>query len=115
MELEHDLNRKTLKAFRRCVPPGKRIYTLNWQHECFFFNPHKQVETADTKAWKIPVLPDGDYYIFVAQDLSFGIFGHPWEQTICIFGSDLLEAFESDNPRLLNVVVRKDGKRLRRK
>ncbi len=112
--LEKDLNQKTLAAFRRCVRPGEMIYALDWQHQCYFFDPHKQV-SEDTHLWKVPVLPNGDYYIFLAQDFRFGIFGHPWEQTMCIFGSELLKAFESNEPQLFNRAVRKDGKRLRKK
>ncbi|WP_246426664.1 DUF2716 domain-containing protein [Paenibacillus rhizosphaerae] len=28
--------------------------------------------------------PDGDYHFFFARDFSWGILGHPWEETITI-------------------------------
>ena len=34
----------------------------------------------------ISVLPDGDHHIFLSPDFSWGCFGRPWEQTICVFG-----------------------------
>ena len=55
---------------------------------------------------RVPVLPNGDYYLYLAPDLSFGTFGHPWEQTICVFGAPLLAATESNRPRLLTRAVR---------
>ncbi|WP_275956528.1 DUF2716 domain-containing protein [Nonomuraea sediminis] len=33
-------------------------------------------------------LPDGDYYVL--EDMTNGTFGHLGEQTLCIFGSNLL-------------------------
>ena len=37
----------------------------------------------------MPVLPDGVYTLFLAPDGRFGIFGHPWEMTVCVFGREL--------------------------
>jgi hypothetical protein len=31
-------------------------------------------------------------HAFITQDLEQGTFGHPWEQTIWVFGRDLTEA-----------------------
>jgi Protein of unknown function (DUF2716) len=39
-----------------------------------------------------PPFPNGDYYIFLTEDLTQGTFGHPWEQTFCVFGRDLVGA-----------------------
>jgi hypothetical protein len=36
--------------------------------------------------------PNGDYYIFLSEDFRTGTFGHPWEETMCIFGDRLLTA-----------------------
>jgi len=57
----------------------------------------------------IPVLPDGDYHIFLADDFSFGTLGHPWEQTICVFGKPLIDVVEREGPKLLGRVVRRQG------
>ncbi|MDQ5823304.1 MAG: DUF2716 domain-containing protein [Chloroflexota bacterium] len=108
--LERDLNIKTLQALRKCVPPGQRLYALDWQHPCYWFYPHRLEAAGDTYRWRVPVLPNGDYYIFLAEDLSFGLFGHPWEQTLCVFGQALLNAFAQDMPLLFGKPVRRDGK-----
>ncbi|MEU5671031.1 DUF2716 domain-containing protein [Micromonospora sp. NPDC047753] len=31
-----------------------------------------------------------DYYAFLTEDMTEGTFGHPWEQTLCVFGSHLM-------------------------
>ena len=38
--------------------------------------------------------PDGEYCIFLADDFSFGTFGHPWQRSVCVFGAALLEQVE---------------------
>ena len=106
--LEADLNAKVLAAFRRCVPPEGRLYALDWQHQGYWFYPHAPNEAANDNAWSVPVLPNGDYYIFLAEDFSFGLFGHPWEQTLCMFGQRLLDAVGAAKPVLFNVVLRQN-------
>lgn len=105
VELEVELDGKVLAALRRCVPPEGVFYALDWQHPSYIFHPHAATPTN----LLVPVLPNGDYYIFLALDFSFGLFGHPWEQTICVFGNPLLEALTVDPPRLLDRLVRING------
>lgn len=40
--------------------------------------------------WRVSAYPNGDYSIFLREDLSEGIFGHPWEQSLCVFGERLV-------------------------
>jgi uncharacterized protein DUF2716 len=104
-----DLNMKTLDALRACVLPEQRLAVLDWHHPCHWFYPHRAFDAGSPEAWPIPVLPNGDYYIFLAEDLSFVIFGHPWEQTICIFGVPLITAIMSDPPALFDRPIHRDG------
>jgi len=82
-----------LAAFRSVTTPGERLHFLDWQHPCYWFEPHA-ADASNT----VPVLPDGDYYIFLSADLTYGTFGHPWQQSLAVFGGALLEAmnFGSD-------------------
>jgi len=64
--------------------PGDSLYFLDWQHEAYRIDP------LATDA--LPIFPDGDYYSLLAEDFSFGTFGHPWQQSLCVFGADLLTA-----------------------
>ncbi len=108
--LEDDLNQKTLAALQVCTGPDERLYALDWQHTCYWFYPHRPFDADKAEAWGVPVLPNGDYYIFLAEDFRFGIFGHPWEQTMCIFGQPLLDAYSRSRPLLFTRIVRADGK-----
>lgn len=107
--LTNDLSVKLIKAFRECVPGGKSIWVLDWQHPCYRFYPHDDFQFHDEDDWPVPALPNGDYYIFLSPDLEFGVFGHPWEQSMCVFGEPLLEAFDRDLPELFSAKIRIGG------
>lgn len=69
-----------------------------------------EVERSDLSDWPISVIPDGDHHIFLAEDFSFGTFGHPWEQTICVFGQQLIDAVELNKPSYFEEVRRKPNR-----
>ena len=96
-----DLETKVLLAFRRFVHKNEKICVLDWQHQCYWFYPHVNFEK-----WEIPVLPHGDYYIFLEMNLQFGIFGHPWEWTYCIWGKQLISFLENSKPSIWNKIKR---------
>lgn len=104
-----DLNARMLEAFRLSTSRKDKLYALDWQHTCYRFDPHLRFEPGDPNNWWVPVLPNGDYAIFLSQDMKLGIFGHPWEETICVFGKSLLQAVEKRIPLLFNTVVRING------
>ena len=107
-ELTYDLCVKFLAGLRQIVHPrhDRFVYALDWQHECYRFYPHRAFEFGSEDEWPIPVLPNGDYYIFLARDFRFGAFGHPWESTLCIMGDDLLASLRHNMPRLLDRPIR---------
>lgn len=105
----YEFNHRLAAAFRQCINTNERLYALDWQHPCYWFDPNKLAEPADPSQWKISPLPDGDYSIFLAADFRWGIFGHPWEQTMCIFGDLLLRAVSMKPPKVLNCIVRRNG------
>ena len=63
---------------------NESLYALDWQHDSFEFTIE---EYADLP---IGLYPDGDYFIFLRKDFSSGVFTHPWEESVCIFGKELL-------------------------
>jgi len=97
-----DVNQKGLIAFQKLVLPDEAIYALDWQHDCYWFYPHSSFNE-----WRIPIFPDGDYSIFLTKDFSFGIFGHPWEQTFCVWGDKLLAELQRNKPFLFEKAIRK--------
>jgi hypothetical protein len=96
-----------LQAFKSLVPKYGWIFALDWQHDCYKFYPHELNEYGE---WMVPILPDGDYYIFFEKNLDFGVFGHPWEGTMCIFGEDLIAKIEQNKPSLFTEIIRVNGK-----
>lgn len=103
------LNLAILAAFRSCVRRDGYLYAMNWQHPCYEFHPHEKFEASNSSEWQVQPFPDGDYYFFLDPDLRFGTFGHPWEQTFCIFGRDLMDAFDANAVPWLGPVVRRNG------
>jgi hypothetical protein len=83
------VNSLALAALVRVLDPGTSVVVLDWQHQTYRFWPHAFACQSDQE-WHTPVFPNGDYYIFLAEDMSMGTFGHPWERTLCVFGEPLL-------------------------
>lgn len=104
-----DLGVKLISAFRQCIAPGEKLYVLDWQHACYLWDPHADFEFKTEHDWPVPPLPNGDYYIFLARDMNLGVFGHPWEQTMCVFGRTLVDAFAANPPELFTKTIRVGG------
>ena len=110
--LTMDLCCKFRDALQKCVAPGGHVNVLDWQHQSYRFSPHEPFEFASEDDWSIPALPNGDYYIFLDPELRFGVFGHPWERTMCVFGRELLEALSQDMPKVFAHEIRRGGLRV---
>ncbi|WP_406045041.1 DUF2716 domain-containing protein [Micromonospora sp. NBC_00898] len=87
---QNAVNALGLPAMTRAFPTDTRLLVLDWQHTSYHFWPHRQACRPDQE-WPIEIFPDGDYYIFLTPDMSCGTFGHPWEQTLCVFGEPLVK------------------------
>ncbi|MEO6627321.1 MAG: DUF2716 domain-containing protein [Aquihabitans sp.] len=96
------LNAEVLRAFVDVFPPDERLVVFDWQHPSYWFSPHRQarrlarqndsIGSMAAADWNVTPFPDGDYFIFLTEDLTAGTFGHPWEQSLCIFGTTLVNA-----------------------
>lgn len=98
-----DLEKNCFKCLKAVTEPGEYIYALDWQHESFLYNPNLEKGLAN---WTISFYPDGDYYFFLNKEFNWGYLGHPWEQTITIFGTELMRQFEINRPKLFGKVIR---------
>ncbi len=103
--LNSDLETKALAIFRQATSAEEFIFALDWQHRCYKFYPHR-VGVEGCKAWLIPPLPNGDYAVFLEKSFAYGWLGHPWEQTICLFGQPILLALESHPPQVFRNTLR---------
>ncbi|MFI5494047.1 DUF2716 domain-containing protein [Actinoplanes sp. NPDC051859] len=94
-----------------CTPADGTLLVLDWQHACYRIRPH--LMTAElAPRWPRSMMPDGDYNIHLAEDFSYGTFGHPWESTICVLGSGLLERVADIMDSVLLQRVREGGRPL---
>jgi hypothetical protein len=87
---EAAVNDAVLDALTETLPIDSRLVALDWQHPSYWFWPHRQ--KALDEPWRVPAFPNGDYFILVTEELNQGTFGHPWEQTLCVFGPDLVRS-----------------------
>lgn len=87
---EDAVNALALLGMTEVFPNDQRLLVLDWQHPSYWFWPHRQALHSD-KTWPVEVFPDGDYYVFLTEDMTAGTFGHPWRQTLCVFGERLVE------------------------
>jgi hypothetical protein len=85
------INAEALRAFVWALPDIDELIALDWQHPAYRFHPKAQALSWRPE-WPVPVFPDGDYFAFLTEDYSEGTFGHPWEQTLCVIGSRLIES-----------------------
>ena len=64
------VNRTVLGALRQCVPFGERLYAFDLHHWYGTFDPHHNAAATDPKTWPVHAFPNGDTYLFVAQELE---------------------------------------------
>jgi len=98
------LNAEVLRALVQVFPEDELLVVLDWQHLGYRFRPH--AHAAGDEAWRVSPFPDGDYYIFLTEDLGSGTFGHPWEQSLCVFGAALVDALAPTLATWLSVLRR---------
>ena len=96
------LEEYAIRLFISVSKPGDRLYALDWQHECYDFDPREQMDKDEFNEWTVPILPNGDYYIFLTKDFNNVWFGHPWEQTITLVGTDIVKQGQKLNNEFLN-------------
>ena len=83
------LNALGLLAMTTSFDIDVRLLVLDWQHANYHVWPHR-LASQDYPQWPVDVFPDGDYHVFLTEDMTTGMFGHPWEQTLCVFGEPLV-------------------------
>jgi hypothetical protein len=100
-------NLALLNSLKAVVPRGEKILALDWQHICYEFLPHEVRRPRDQSSWLIPALPSGEYHMFVTSDFRLGSLGHPWEETVCVFGEGFLDVYQRLTPLLSSQLIRK--------
>jgi hypothetical protein len=99
-------NLSLLGALRECVSEGEPVLALDWQHAAYEFYPHRLRRPEVVRGWLIPALPSAEYHLFVTPDHRLGSLGHPWEETVCVFGAGFLEAYLRLTPLRKDQIIR---------
>jgi hypothetical protein len=102
-------NLALLHALRLCVPEGEPVFALDWQHAAYEFHPHRLRKPEVVRNWCIPALPSAEYHIFVTADHRLGSLGHPWEQTLCVFGTGFLDEYRRLTPLRDDQIIRQQS------
>ena len=110
--LYSSLENKFLSVFKTLTKKkGERMYALDWQHDCYSFDPFLPFERDGCfEEWLIPAFPNGDHLFFLTKDFKNGIFGDGIHHSISFFGKEMVEQckdlsdifYEKDKP-VLNV------------
>ncbi|WP_434440679.1 DUF2716 domain-containing protein [Lentzea sp. E54] len=88
------------RGLTACTEPGERIFWADPYHFGTAADLHR-VGGLGQPVWEEPVVGDGDYAINAPYDLRFGTFGHPWENSLCVWGADLLAEVQDEVDALL--------------
>lgn len=99
-----------LGTLQDCTEWYETVVFHDWVHPSSLFRPHTVTEPEEVSGWDVGGLfPNGDYTIFVGRDDRFGMLGHPWEQSLCVFGATAVAAFETRNNGILSTRLRQNG------
>jgi hypothetical protein len=100
-----------LGTLQDCTEWPETVVFHDWVHPSHLFRPHSIDEPEEVPGWDVGGLfPNGDYTIFVGRDYSFGILGHPWERSLCVFGVGAVATFAARNRGILTKILRRDGR-----
>ncbi|MCC7372145.1 MAG: DUF2716 domain-containing protein [Chloroflexi bacterium] len=94
------IDQEFMNIFMKIVPIGGYIYALDWHHDSYRVYVHE-----GSDPWYISIYPDRDYHIFLSSDMSFGIIGHPWMKTVCVFGEELLGEIIRFDHRMFRSII----------
>lgn len=102
------VERLVMGLLRDCTEPAGFVYALDWQHAAYRCSPHG-VDLGDVDGWPVPVVPNGDYHVFLDPGFRFGVFGPPWEATLCLFGEPLTARIAALDIAALPPTFRRQG------
>lgn len=88
------------RGLRACVRTGEWVYQYRPYLNGWEFDPHR-VGGPGQPSWPGSAIADDEFQFLVTADARLGTFGHYAEQTLVVFGEDLLAQVADDLDRLL--------------
>ncbi|KAI9021819.1 hypothetical protein DFJ74DRAFT_706729 [Hyaloraphidium curvatum] len=84
-----DWHRRLAQALKAVCGAAKKplaVYCTDPYHEGYIIDAKKM----SYESWERSAVPDGDYTLFTTSDYKNGVFVHPWQRSICVFGAEML-------------------------
>ncbi|MFI1044517.1 DUF2716 domain-containing protein [Streptomyces griseoruber] len=97
------------RGLRACGRPGDRLYRLKWYISGSRCDPTRVGGPGQPRWPGYSYLVD-ENVIQVTADLRMGTHGNFVEESLCVFGADLVAEVEEDLTALLGTVLRRDGR-----
>ncbi|MBR7835208.1 DUF2716 domain-containing protein [Actinospica durhamensis] len=94
--VEHAVQR----ALRTCTHPGEYLYFQRYGLQGFRFDPQR-VGIPGRPHWPGTACAWDEYHFLTTADARMGTYADPTEQTLCVFGTELLDAVSAELSRLL--------------
>lgn len=91
---EAAINAAALRAFV-WLAGSQALTALDWQHTSYRYSPAEHA-VAELTYWPIPIFPNGDYYVHFAPGVTWGTFGHPWQESLTLWGDELIESLGAE-------------------
>ncbi|MFF3334605.1 DUF2716 domain-containing protein [Streptomyces sp. NPDC002888] len=97
------------RGLRACGRPGDRLYRLKWYISSTRCDPTRVGGPGQPRWVGYSYLAD-ENVIQVTADLRMGTYGNFVEESLCVFGADLVAEVEEELTGLLGTVLRRDGR-----
>lgn len=97
------------RGLRACARPGDRLYRLKWHISGSRCDPTR-VGRPGQPAWVGYSYLVDENVVQVTGDLRTGTYGNWQEESLCVFGADLVAEVEDELTDLLGTVLRQDGR-----
>jgi Protein of unknown function (DUF2716) len=94
--VEHAVQR----ALRTCTHSGEHLYFQRYGLQGFRFDPQR-VGVPGRPHWPGSACAWDEYHVLTTADARMGTYADPTEQTLCVFGTDLLDEVSDELSKLL--------------
>lgn len=91
----------------------REMFAVDIHHDYFFFDLLENIPywytfldpERNCTVYFPSFYPDGDYHFFFNEDISCGLFGHPWRKEIYVLGEGLIQLFDENSGELGIVAI----------
>ena len=91
MVVEHAVQR----GLRACMRSGEHLYFQRYGLQGFRFDPQR-VGAPGCPNWPGPACAWDEYHFLTTADARLGTYADPTEQTLCVFGTELLDEISGE-------------------